>query len=478
MGGLGQDSGLRSDLAHQLAAWLSNRVAETFAAFEVHDVRFTTSARLDGSDALNPDPDYSMAYVAVVTSEGQAGYGFVFTIGRGTEIEVSAIRAVEALVLGLEVDAVIADMGGFARRLLHDSHLRWLGPEKGAVHMAIGAVINAVWDLYARRVGKPLWKLLADMTPEQLVSLVDFRHITDVLTPDEALEILRTAQNGRAEREARLLRDGYPAYTTSAGWLGYSDEKVMRLVRAAVANGFTHVKLKVGGDIDDDARRVGMVRELVGDDIAVSVDANQRWDIGDAIKAIMRLAPFGLHWVEEPTSPDDVLGHIAISNAVAPVRIATGEHVANRVIFKQLLSSGAISVCQIDACRVAGVNENVAVLLLAAKCGVPVCPHAGGVGLCEVVQHLAMFDFVAVSGSLQGRWIEYVDHLHQHFVEPVQVAGGRYSVPVAPGSGAELRADALATHRFSGDSIGAPGRRQQRTRIGIAEVAVPRRDVS
>jgi L-fuconate dehydratase len=282
--------------------------------------------------------------------------------------------------------------------------------------MAIGAVINAVWDLYARRVGKPLWKLLADMTPEQLVSLVDFRHITDVLTPDEALEILRTAQTGRAEREARLVRDGYPAYTTSAGWLGYSDEKVMRLVRAALANGFTHVKLKVGGDIEDDARRVGMVRELVGNDIAVSVDANQRWDIGDAIKAIMRLAPFGLHWVEEPTSPDDVLGHIAISNAVAPVRIATGEHVANRVIFKQLLSSGAISVCQIDACRVAGVNENVAVLLLAAKCGVPVCPHAGGVGLCEVVQHLAMFDFVAVSGSLQGRWIEYVDHLHQHFV--------------------------------------------------------------
>jgi L-fuconate dehydratase len=250
------------------------------------------------------------------------------------------------------------------------------------------------------------------------------------------------------------------------------------LVRAALADGFRHVKLKVGGDIDDDVRRVSMVRELVGSEIAVSVDANQRWDIGDAINAILRLAPFGLHWVEEPTSPDDVLGHITISNAVAPVRIATGEHVANRVIFKQLLSSGGISVCQIDACRVAGVNENIAVLLLAAKCGVPVCPHAGGVGLCEVVQHLAMFDFVAISGSLQDRWIEYVDHLHEHFVEPVQVAGGRYSVPVAPGSGAELRADALAAHRFSGDKIGAAGSRQRRTRIGVAEVAVPRREVS
>lgn len=453
-------------------------MTETFATFEVHDVRFPTSAELDGSDALNPNPDYSMAYVAVVTSEGQAGYGFVFTIGRGTEIEVSAIHALEALVLGLDVDAAAADMGGFARRLLHDSHLRWLGPEKGAVHMAIGAVINAVWDLCARRAGKPLWKLLADMSPEQLVSLVDFRHITDVLTPDEALEILREARTGRAEREAELMRDGYPAYTTSAGWLGYSDEKVTRLVRAAVADGFTHLKLKVGADLDDDARRVRMVRELVGNEIAVSVDANQRWDIGDAIKAITRLSPFALQWVEEPTSPDDVLGHIAISNAVAPVRIATGEHVANRVIFKQLLSSGAISVCQIDACRVAGVNENIAVLLLAAKCGVPVCPHAGGVGLCEVVQHLAMFDFVAVSGSLQGRWIEYVDHLHQHFVEPVHVTGGRYAVPVAPGSGAELRPHTLATHRYSGDGDGTAETAQQRGGAWVAGAGVQNRQAS
>jgi L-fuconate dehydratase len=425
-----------------------NAVAERFTAFEIHDVRFPTSAELDGSDALNPDPDYSMAYVTVTTSAGESGFGFVFTIGRGTEIEVAAIRAVEHLVVGLEVDAVLADMGGFSRRLIHDSHLRWLGPEKGAVHMAIGAVLNAVWDLYARRAGKPLWKLLADMEPEELVSLVDFRHLTDALTPDEALEILQTARAGRGAREAQLLSGGFPAYTTSAGWLGYSDEKVTRLVHEALADGFRHLKLKVGGDSDDDARRVAMVRALVGPDIGLSVDANQRWDVGEAIIAIKRLESFGLHWVEEPTSPDDVLGHLTIANAVRPVRLATGEHVANRVIFKQLLSSGAISVCQIDACRVAGVNENIAVLLLAAKFGVPVCPHAGGVGLCELVQHLAMFDFVAVGGSLDGRWIEYVDHLHEHFVEPVRVERGHYLAPLAPGSGAELRAEAIAMYEF------------------------------
>jgi L-fuconate dehydratase len=427
-------------------------MSEKFTGFEVYDVRFPTSEQLDGSDALNPDPDYSMAYVVVRTSAGESGFGFVFTIGRGTEIEVSAIRAVEELVVGLDVDAVLADMGSFSRSLVHDSHLRWLGPEKGAVHMAIGAVINAVWDLYARRAGKPLWKLLADMEPEEIVALIDFRHLTDALTPAEALAILRRSHAGRGEREAQLLRTGYPAYTTSAGWLGYSDEKVKRLVREALADGFTHLKVKVGIDTDDDIRRVAMVRELVGPDVAVSVDANQCWDVGPAIEAIKRLEPFDLHWVEEPTSPDDVLGHMAIAKAIAPIRLATGEHVANRVIFKQLLSTGAISVCQIDACRVAGVNENIAVLLLAAKFGVPVCPHAGGVGLCELVQHLAMFDFVAVGSSLEGHWIEYVDHLHEHFVEPVRVEGAHYAAPLAPGSGAELRVESLATYRFEQDT--------------------------
>jgi L-fuconate dehydratase len=426
-------------------------MSETFTAFEISDVRFPTSGQLDGSDALNPDPDYSMAYVVVRTSAGECGYGFVFTIGRGTEIEVAAIRAAEHLVVGLEVDAVLADMGAFSRRLIYDSHLRWLGPEKGAVHMAIGAVVNAVWDLYARRANKPLWKLLADMEPEQLVSLVDFRHLTDVLQPAEALEILRAARDGRENREEELLSRGFPAYTTSAGWLGYSDEKVERLVYEALGDGFRHLKLKVGRDLDDDVRRVGMVRDLIGDEIALSVDANQSWDVNEAVEAIGRLEPFNLYWVEEPTSPDDVLGHLRIANEVSPVRIATGEHVANRVIFKQLLAAGAISVCQIDACRVAGVNENIAVLLMAAKFGIPVCPHAGGVGLCELVQHLAMFDFVAVGGSLDGRWIEYVDHLHEHFAEPVRVTYGRYWAPSAPGSGAELREEAIARYRYFED---------------------------
>lgn len=426
-------------------------MSETFAAFDVVDVRFPTSAQLDGSDALNPDPDYSMAYVVVHTSAGGRGHGFVFTIGRGTEIEVAAIRAVEQLVVGLEVDAVLADMGAFSRRLVHDSHLRWLGPEKGAVHMAIGAVINAVWDLYARRAGKPLWKLLADLEPAELVSLVDFRHLSDVLRPAEALELLRAARDGRQARERELLSRGLPAYTTSAGWLGYSDNKVRRLVNVALADGFTHLKLKVGLDLEDDVRRVAMVRDLIGPDVALSVDANQSWDVDEAIEAIGRLAPFGPRWIEEPTSPDDVLGHLRIADAVRPVRIATGEHVANRVIFKQLLAAGAISVCQIDACRVAGVNENIAVLLMAAKFGIPVCPHAGGVGLCELVQHLAMFDFVAVGGSLDGRWIEYVDHLHEHFAEPVRVERGHYLAPQAPGSGAELLGEAIAAYQFSED---------------------------
>ena len=430
---------------------------ETFTAFDVADVRFPTSAQLDGSDALNPDPDYSMAYVTVRTSAGESGHGFVFTIGRGTEIEVAAIRAVEQLVVGLDVDEVLADMGAFSRRLVHDSHLRWLGPEKGAVHMAIGAVVNAVWDLCARRAGKPLWKLLADMEPEELVALVDFRHLTDVLTPSEAVELLRAAQAGRRAREAELLDSGFPAYTTSAGWLGYPDAKVRRLVGRALRQGFEHLKLKVGRDLEEDVRRLAMVRELTGPDIAVSVDANQSWDVEEAIEAIRRFEPLNPYWVEEPTSPDDVLGHLRIAEAVAPVRVATGEHVANRVVFKQLLAAGAISVCQIDACRVAGVNENLAVLLIAAKYGVPVCPHAGGVGLCELVQHLAMFDFVALGGSLEGRWIEYVDHLHEHFVEPVRIEYGRYVAPSAPGSGAELREETLTTFRFNT----APDGRQQ-----------------
>jgi L-fuconate dehydratase len=406
--------------------------------FDVIDVRFPTSRALDGSDAMNKDPDYSAAYVVVRTSGSQDGHGFVFTIGRGNEVAVAAIRAVEPLVVGLDVDEVLDDMGGFWRSLIHDSQLRWLGPEKGVMHMAIGAIVNAVWDLYARRRGLPLWKLLSDFSPKQIVEMIDFRYLSDVLSPDEALDLLARASAGKQERERRLLAQGYPAYNTSAGWLGYSDEKVLSLVEAALSKGFTHLKLKVGADIDNDVRRLKLVRNLVGPDIQLSVDANQVWDVNEAIADIARLAPFDLNWVEEPTSPDDILGHAAIAQAIAPIRVATGEHVANRVVFKQMLATGAIGVCQIDACRVAGVNENLAILLLAAKFGVPVCPHGGGVGLCEIVQHLSMFDYVAVSGSLDRRWIEYVDHLHEHFVDPVRVVNGRYLAPSKPGAGTQL----------------------------------------
>jgi L-fuconate dehydratase len=409
-----------------------------FTHFSVHDVRFPTSLEKDGSDALNADPDYSTAYVVVHTSAGDQGHGFVFTIGRGTDVAVAAIQAVEPLVAGLAVDDVLGDLGGFWRRLVHDSHLRWLGPEKGVMHMGIGAVVNAVWDLYARRRGMPLWQALSRLTPEQLVDLIDFRHLSDAIDPPEALDMLQRAAAGREAREAALLANGYPAYTTSAGWLGYSDEKVAQLVSEALRDGFDHIKLKVGLDVAEDVRRVALVRKLVGPDVKLSVDANQAWERDEALAWVAALAPHGIYWVEEPTSPDDVLAHAAIVRAVHPIKVATGEHVANRVMFKQFMAAGALGICQIDACRVAGVNENLAILLLAAKFGVPVCPHAGGVGLCEVVQHLSMFDYVVVSGTMEERWIEFVDHLHEHFESPARLVGGRYQAPLAPGSSAAM----------------------------------------
>ena len=416
--------------------------------FDAVDVRFATSLQLDGSDAMNPDPDYSAAYVVLHTSDPELeGHGFCFTIGRGNEICVEAIRAIAPLVVGGEAEALFADMGGLWRRLVGDSQLRWLGPEKGVVHMATAAVVNAVWDLYAKARGKPLWKLLVDLTPEELVALVDFRYLVDALTPAEALELLRAKAAGRSEREARLLAEGYPAYSTSAGWLGYGDDKVRRRCREAVEAGFDHVKLKVGADLDDDVRRLGIARQVLGPDRGLMLDANQVWDVPQAVDWVRALARFDPWWIEEPTSPDDVLGHRAIARAVAPIRVATGEHVHNRVMFKQLMQAGAIAVCQLDACRLGGVNEAVAVLLLAAKFGVPVCPHAGGVGLCELVVHLSAFDDVAVSGSLHERMIAYVDHLHEHFTEPVQVFGGRYRLPKTPGY-ASMTGRALAEHRF------------------------------
>jgi L-fuconate dehydratase len=420
------------------------------SALETFDIRFPTSRELDGSDAMNMDPDYSAAYVVLRTDDpsGLCGHGFAFTIGRGNDVQTSACAALHHLVVGRKVGDVINDLGAFARSLTNDSQLRWLGPEKGVIHMAIGAVVNAAWDMAARQAGKPVWRLIADMNPEQIVDLIDFRYISDALTRAEALAILRAAEPGKPERIAALNSLGYPAYTTSPGWLGYSDEKLARLARQAVNDGFRTIKLKVGLNMEDDLRRCGIARQVIGPGIALAVDANQRWDVGPAVDWLNQLAPFNLAWAEEPTSPDDILGHGLIRRAVAPLRISTGEHTQNRVIFKQLFQAHAVDLIQIDAARVGGVNENLAILLMAKKFGVPVFPHAGGVGLCELVQHLAMADYVAISGSMEDRAIEFADHLHEHFLDPVRIRRGRYEVPSTAGFSAEMRPESLERYRF------------------------------
>jgi L-fuconate dehydratase len=415
---------------------------------DVLDVRFPTSRTLDGSDAVHLDPDYSAAYVVLRTDDGPDGHGLTFTIGRGTEVVVEAIRSLRPFVVGRDAEELFGDMRALWREITGDSQLRWIGPEKGAIHLAGAAVVNAVWDLYAKARSKPLWKLLADMSPRQLIDVVDFSYITDAITPDEALDLLTAAVPGRAEREAHLREDGYPAYVTSVGWMGYDDAKVERLCHEALADGWTSFKMKVGGDPAEDARRAALIRGAVGDGNRLMMDANQRWDVGDAIARITELARFNPFWIEEPTSPDDVLGHATIARAVAPIAVATGEHAHNRVMFKQLLQAGAIGFCQIDSCRLAGVNEVVAVLLMAAKFAIPVCPHAGGVGLCEYVQHLSAFDYIAVSTSLENRMTEYAEHLHEHFVDPIDVRGGRYRLPAAPGYSAEMRPESLAEFAF------------------------------
>ncbi|MFD6925298.1 L-fuconate dehydratase [Streptomyces sp. NPDC059944] len=424
-------------------------------AVDTYDIRFPTSRELDGSDAMNPDPDYSAAYVVLRSdaADGAEGHGFTFTIGRGNDVQVAAIDALRGHVLGRPVDELCADPGTLSRDLVGDSQLRWLGPEKGVMHMAIGAVVNAVWDLAAKRARKPLWRFLAEADPAWLVDQVDFRYITDALTPDEALNLLRRGREGATERTATLLAKGFPAYTTSPGWLGYSDEKLTRLAAEAVAGGFRQIKLKVGADLADDIRRCRVARAVVGPDIRIAIDANQRWNVDEAIDWTRALTEFEPYWIEEPTSPDDILGHAAVRSAVAPVKVATGEHVQNRIVFKQLLQAGSVDVLQIDAARVGGVNENLAILLLAAKFGVPVCPHAGGVGLCELVQHLSMFDFVALAGTTDDRVIEYVDHLHDHFTEPVVIRDGRYTAPTAPGFSATMRPASIAEFTYPGGTF-------------------------
>jgi L-fuconate dehydratase len=426
-------------------------MAITIEDLSVRDIRFPTSRNLDGSDAVNVDPDYSCAYVVLRTNHaGLEGHGLTFTTGRGTEVVVAAIKALAARVVGRTLEDIAADMAGFWRHVTGDSQIRWLGPDKGATHLATAAIVNAVWDLYSKSQGKPLWKLLADMTPEQLVGCVDFRYITDAITPEEAVSMLRQVLPGKPEREAEMSRDGFPAYTTSAGWLGYPDDKIRRLCREAVGEGFAHLKLKVGRDVDDDLRRCSIVREEIGSDRFLMLDANQYWEVNQAIEHMKVLARFRPWWIEEPTSPDDVLGHAAIARALNPlgIGVATGEMCQNRVMFKQFMQAGAMQFCQVDSCRLGGVNEVLAVYLLAKKFGVPVCPHAGGVGLCEYVQHLAVWDYVACGASLENRVLEYVDHLHEHFETPVRIRNGRYAVPSEAGYSINMKPASLDEFEF------------------------------
>ena len=418
-------------------------------AVRVRDIRFPTSADLSGSDAMNPDPDYSAAYVTLETDGGLRGHGLAFTLGRGTEIVVAAARAMAPLVRGRSLEEFARDMGRFWRHVTGDSQLRWIGPEKGAVHLATAAIVNAVWDLWAKSEGKPVWRLVADLPPEEFVRLVDFRYLTDALRPEEALELLQRQAAGKAGRIARMAAEGYPAYTTSAGWLGYSDERIRALCREGLAQGWNRFKIKVGRDRADDRRRCAIIREEIGPAGALMTDANQVWDVAEAIDWMGALAPYRPLWIEEPTSPDDVLGHRAIRTALKPlgIGVATGKMCQNRVLFKQFLQAGAIDYVQVDSTRLGGVNEVLAVLLLAAKFGKPVCPHAGGVGLCEYVQHLALIDYVCVSGALEGRVLEYVDHLHEHFVHPVTMRGGSYMPPSDPGYSIEMRPESLDRHQ-------------------------------
>lgn len=420
---------------------------------KIKDVRFPTSRSLDGSDAMNPDPDYSAAYLIIETDSEYEGHGLTFTIGRGNELCVQAIESLSYLIIGKELKEFTDDMAGFWRMITGDSQLRWLGPEKGVIHLATGAIVNAVWDLYAKVEKKPLWKLLADMSPEELVGCVDFTYITDVITPKEAVAMLKEKEATKNQRIDYLLANGYTAYTTSAGWLGYSDEKMRRLCKEAKALGFKHMKIKVGADLQDDVRRAAIIREEIGNDLKLMMDANQRWDVNEAIANMEVLKQFDPWWIEEPTSPDDILGHATIAKAVHPIKVATGEHCQNRVMFKQLMQANAIGICQIDSCRVGGVNEVLAILLMAAKFKIPVCPHAGGVGLCEYVQHLSMIDFIAISGTMEDRIIEYVDHLHEHFFDPVIIKNGAYMPPSLPGYSIEMRLETLNAYEFPNGQV-------------------------
>jgi len=418
-------------------------------SIETKDIRFPTSQSLDGSDAMNADPDYSAAYVILHTNHPEwKGYGLTFTIGRGNEICVQAIESMAPLLVGMSLEEIRQDMAGFWRKMVGDSQLRWLGPEKGVIHMVTGALVNAVWDLYARVEGKPLWQLISDMSPEELISCIDFTYLTNVLRPEEALEILQQQAAGKEERIANLKETGYPAYTTSMGWLGYSEDKIRRLCKEAKVEGWINFKMKVGKNLEDDMRRAAIIREEIGDDKRFMMDANQYWEVDEAIANMKQLAQYNPWWIEEPTSPDDVLGHKEIKDAISPVKVTTGEHCQNRMIFKQFMQAGSIDICQIDSCRVAGVNEILAIMLMAAKFNIPVCPHAGGVGLCEYVQHLSMIDYICMSGTMENRMIEFVDHLHEHFESPVIIKDGHYMMPDSAGYSIKMKELSLNSYSF------------------------------
>ena len=423
----------------------------TITSVSIRDIRFPTSLSLDGSDAMNSAPDYSAAYVVLHTDsrDGLEGHGLTFTIGRGNEICVAAIQSLAPRIVGLSLEAITADMGAFWHDVTAgDSQLRWLGPEKGVIHLATAALVNAVWDLWAKAEGKPVWKLLTDMTPEQLVKCLDFSYVTDAITPEEAIALLRRQVPGKSRREAHLLEEGYPGYTTAPGWLGYSEEKMRRLAREAIADGWTHIKQKIGSDIEEDLRRAAILRDELGWDRTLMMDANQVWSVEESISNMRRLAAFEPWWIEEPTNPDDILGHATIRQRIKPIGVATGEHCHNRVMFKQMFQAEALDFCQLDAARLGGLNEVLIVLLMAAKFNVPVCPHGGGVGLCEYVQNISMFDYIAVSGSLDNRVLEYVDHLHEHFLDPVVIRRGRYMPPKRPGYSIEMTAETLERYEY------------------------------
>ncbi|WP_435228811.1 enolase C-terminal domain-like protein [Pseudopelagicola sp. nBUS_20] len=424
--------------------------------YSVHDIRFPTSKSLDGSDAMNLAPDYSAAYVVLHVNHGPDGHGMTFTIGRGNEICCAAIEAVADLLIGRDVEGLFADMGAMWRLLTGDSQLRWTGPEKGVIHLAAAAVINAVWDMYGKYVGRPVWRLISEMSAQEMVSLIDWRYLSDSLSPSEAKERLQECEPTRHLRLSQMESMGYPAYTTSAGWLGYSDNKIKSLMQDALADGWTHFKMKVGTNIDDDCRRARIIRDEIGPDRFLMMDANQVWGVDEAIANMERLKAYNPWWIEEPTSPDDILGHARIARAVAPIHVATGEHCHNAVMFKQLMQAEAMSICQVDSCRLAGPNEILAVLLMADKFGISVCPHAGGVGLCELIQHMSFVDYIAVSGNLDNRVLEYVDHLHEHFLDPVRTQKGRYLLPKSPGFSVEMKASSIADHSFPNGSVWKP----------------------